>query len=72
MLSRTRRPTKLRGQSNMMQTVMEDKAKEREFQEKSSTEIETIRQFIVDTAYSIQDEKLLKMLYIRAKTLKNL
>lgn len=56
----------------MMQTVMEDKAKEREFQEKSSTEIETIRQFIVDTAYSIQDEKLLKMLYIRAKTLKNL
>lgn len=40
--------------------------------EQSLPDVDQMRRFIVDTAWSIQDEKLLRMLYIRAKTLKNL
>ena len=35
-------------------------------------ETSAMRQYIVDAALSISDKKLLKLLYIRAKTLKNI
>lgn len=36
----------------------------------SRTESDKMRSFIATVAWSIQDEKLLRMLYIRAKTIK--
>lgn len=30
-----------------------------------------MRQYVIDTAWSLDDYRLIKMLYIRAKTLKN-
>ena len=38
----------------------------------SSAEIDKMRSFIAAAAWSLKDEKLLKMLYIRAKTITRL
>lgn len=41
-------------------------------QEEVHIDADTMRRYIYDTALELKDEKLLRMLYIRAKTLRTL